>query len=216
VLLRASITISFLTLAFGIVATLLNLEKFPTKLLATIYCLASLIARFAVFTAMFVEFGYEALYFFIPAYFVRVIVVNVIYLKENEPGCEEFFVFQPMVMFDHALTFILPFGKVVDDNEKNVLLALQGAQNDPIVTCKLLSPLALGNLALTLLENGIGWLFVCLIDSDANVTMWYFYTCGLGMMGLMIVTLPLTYASSKLLGLASNNSRGSEERGIRI
>ena len=76
--------------------------------------------------------------------------------------------------------------------------------------------MALGNLALTLLENGIGWLFVCLIDSDTNVTMWYFYTFGLGMMGLMTVTLLLTYASSKLLGLASNNSRGSEERGIRI
>ena len=54
-LLQVSITISCLTLAFGIVATLLNDEKFITKLLATVYCLVSLIARFAVFTAMFVE-----------------------------------------------------------------------------------------------------------------------------------------------------------------
>lgn len=66
--LRVSIVVSFLTLAIGIVTTLLNLERFPTKLLATIYCLECLVARFAVLTALFVEFGYGGLYFTCVAY----------------------------------------------------------------------------------------------------------------------------------------------------
>ena len=44
--------------------------------------------------------------------------------------------------------------------------------------------------------SAAGWLCVCLIDSNTNVTMWYFYMCGLLMMGLMLVTLALTYACS--------------------
>ena len=210
-LLQVSITISCLTLAFGIVATLLNDEKFLTKLLATVYCLVSLIARFAVFTAMFVEFGYTALSLIIPAYFLRIVMAIA---REQESAFKEFFKrkyvsnllgYSTLLIFDHALTFILPFGKrhhpEIVNWQENWNLALQGAQNYPIVEEKLMSPFALGNLALTLLENSVGWLCVCLVDSGskttANVTMWYFYMCGLLMMGLMLVTLALTYACSR-------------------
>ena len=212
-LLRVSIVISFSTLAFGIVAVLLNQEKLPTKLLATVYCLVSLIARFAVFTAMFVEFGYTALSLIIPAYFLRTVMVvarewegtfNSITSNAGLKTRTLILPIQMTLIFDHALTFILPFGKHHHpelDVTSNWHLALQGAQNHPLVEEKLTSPFALGNLALTLLENSVGWLCVCLVDSGskttANVTMWYFHMCGLLMMGLMLVTLALTYACSR-------------------
>ena len=187
-------------------SVLLNKERFPTKLLATVYCLAGLIARLAVLTAVFVEFGFNGLYLAIPAYCLRIVMA---YVREWENVKEQygyglaiFIGYQSLFVFDHVLTFNLPFGKANDvgedsDNFFKHTIALHGAQEKPFVNEKLVSPFALGNLALTLLENGVGWLCVCLIDSDANVTMWYFYTCGLGMMGLMLVALPLTYASAE-------------------
>lgn len=226
-LLQASIIISFLTLAVGITSIMLNLEKFPTKMLATLYCLASLIARFAAFTAVLVEFGYGGLYLIIPAFFARVFALNinlwVNWVSITGWGDNDFkgtkflfWVFQPMLLYDHVLTFIVPFGKAYDEpmrfdfemdmnnwdvgfvgfnRPQRIFLAMQGPQYRPLASDKFLSPLALANLALTLLENSIGWLCVCLIDSNTNVTMWYFHMCGLLMMGLMPVTLALTYAS---------------------
>ena len=191
-------------------SVLLNKERFPTKLLATVYCLAGLIARLAVLTAVFVEFGFNGLYLAIPAYCLRIVMAYVREWKNVKNQYGEFWVkhsrgneytfigFQFLFVFDHVLTFILPFGKKVENDRWKHTIALHGAQENPIVYDKLLSPFALGNLALTLLENGVGWLCVCLIDSDANVTMWYFYTCGLGMMGLMLVALPLPYASAEM------------------
>ena len=187
-------------------SVLLNKERFPTKLLATVYCLAGLIARLAVLTAVFVEFGFNGLYLAIPAYCLRIVMAYVrewhavkeqydyFWVKHSLGNEYTFIGFQFLFVFDHVLTFILPFGKAGTFFTIHTI-ALHGAQDKPIVNDKLVSPFALGNLALTLLENGVGWLCVCLIDSDANVTMWYFYTCGLGMMGLMLVALALTYAS---------------------
>ena len=192
-------------------SVLLNKERFPTKLLATVYCLAGLIARLAVLTAVFVEFGFNGLYLAIPAYCLRIVMAYVREWENVKEQYDRFWVkhdfgtneytfigFQFLFVFDHVLTFILPFGKEVMNEKWMHTITLHGAQGKPIVNEKLLSPFALGNLALTLLENGVGWLCVCLIDSDANVTMWYFYTCGLGMMGLMLVALPLTYASAEM------------------
>ena len=195
-------------------SVLLNKERFPTKLLATVYCLAGLIARLAVLTAVFVEFGFNGLYFAIPAYCLRIVMAHVREWKNVKEQYDDFWKkykgifigYQSLFVFDHVLTFILPFGKEsttgndhceYTDRDRHTI-AIHGAQWEPNVNDKLLSPFALGNLALTLLENGVGWLCVCLIDSDANVTMWYFYTCGLGMMGLMLVALPLTYASAEM------------------
>jgi len=191
------------------VSVLLNKERFPTKLLATVYCLAGLIARLAVLTAVFVEFGFNGLYLAIPAYCLRIVMAYVrewesvklqydyFWVQHNYGNEYNFIGYQFLFVFDHVLTFILPFGKV-ERNMYQYTIALHGAQVKPDVNDKLVSPFALSNLALTLLENGVGWLCVCLIDSDANVTMWYFYTCGLGMMGLMLVALPLTYASAEM------------------
>ena len=84
-------------------------------------------------------------------------------------------------------------------------IALQGAQNKPVVADKLVSPFALLNLAVTIVENFVGWLCVWHFDSDVNVPTWYFKMCGALMMGLMIVTLRLTYESSKRLAAKEVN-----------
>ena len=111
----------------------------------------------------------------------------------------------PFWIFDHALTFFLPFGMIGEGQSGDsgyMMIALQGAQHSPIVADKLVSPWALATLALTLLENGIGWLCISLVDSEPNVSPFHatdgllFYAAGLVMMGLMVVTLPLTYLSS--------------------
>ena len=196
-LLAGSIVVGLCTFAFGVAGTILNREQFATKALATLYFLASLVARFAVMIALFIEFGKWGVAFVVVGFGSRIAMT---YKRIGRAGESEWvkvgFVFG---VFDYALLLFLPVGsKFSNGGAHEKLITLNGVAIDPLVEDKLVSPWALRNLALTLVENGIAWLCVLAIDSDLDVSSRAFALFGLLPMALMPALLGATRRAARL------------------
>lgn len=195
-LLQLSISISLCTMAFGCAGTFLNLEHMPTKICATCYFLSCLVARFAVMTSLFIEFGKPALGWVVGAFCLR-IGMTVARVHEGN-WMDTLFVGGLIGVFDHLVTFFLPLG-TAQRTGPDALIALIGPSKDPIVTDKITSITALATLAVTLVENAIGWLCIRLVNSETDIPLLYFERFGLVPMGLMLVFLALTRLSTAKL-----------------
>jgi len=144
-LLQLSISISLCTMAFGCAGTFLNLEHMPTKICATCYFLSCLVARFAVMTSLFIEFGKPALGWVVGAFCLR-IGMTCARVHEGE-WLKTLIVGVLGGVFDHLLTFFLPLGTA--RRGRAGLIAVRGPSEEPIVTDKITSITALVNLAVT-------------------------------------------------------------------
>ena len=196
-LLQLSISISLCTMAFGCAGTFLNLEHMPTKICATCYFLSCLVARFAVMTSLFIEFGKPALGWVVGAFCLR-IGMTCARVHEGE-WLKTLIVGVLGGVFDHLLTFFLPLGTAQRGGDGEGLITIDGPSKNPIVTDKITSITALVTLAVTLVENAIGWLCIRLVNSETDIPLLYFERFGLVPMGLMLVFLALTRLSTAKL-----------------
>ena len=114
-------------------------------------------------------------------------------------------------LLDGVLTFLVPLGTRATELHKGGMLTLMGAALDPIVDDRLVSPWALGNLALTLVENGLGWCCIILAAGSSTastsspiIPARFFHLFGLLPMGAALVLLALTRlaAASEQFGLS--------------
>ena len=214
-LLAGSIVVGLCTFAFGVAGTILNREQFTTKALAMLYFLASLVARFAVMIALFIEFGKWGVAFVVVGFGSRIAMT---YKRIGRAGESEWvkvgFVFG---VFDYALLLFLPIGsKVASGGAHEKLITLNGVAIEPLVEDKLVSPWALRNLALTLVENGIAWLCVLAIDSDLDVSSRAFALFGLLPMALMPALLGATRRAARLRPAEELEPADEEDGRLRV
>ena len=131
----------------------------PVKALATLYLAATLVARLAVAIAAVIVFGRRVVPFVVIALLLRVAMAmlrckNAYTMKGGAKQAAADFGLGALL--DGVLTFLVPLGTRATELHKGGMLTLMGAALDPIVDDRLVSPWALGNLALTLVENGLG------------------------------------------------------------
>ena len=188
----------------------------PVKALATLYLAATLVARLAVAIAAVIEFGRRVVPFVVIALLLRVAMAmlrckNAYTMKGGAKQAAADFGLGALL--DGALTFLVPLGTRATELHKGGMLTLMGAALDPIVDDRLVSPWALGNLALTLVENGLGWCCIILAAGSSTasasspiIPLWFFHLFGLLPMGAALVLLAL-----KRLAAASEQFGLSEE-----